>query len=151
MEIWFNGNDYYQKGYYIEGPNLNFFSVGQFCDADLEVTFGCIPDSNNPNPICLKDKQTSAQSMVIGIVRLFSFKLRSTSTCFQGINIVNGLPKLKIRPKIICVLLLAGESKKGKSFQLSYNGAFIRRLQFLHMDFCGSNAGRSINGKKYVL
>ncbi|GJZ63123.1 hypothetical protein Tco_0619544 [Tanacetum coccineum] len=32
MEIWF-------KDYYVEGLNHNLFSVGQFCDADLEVAW----------------------------------------------------------------------------------------------------------------
>nr|GEW96247.1 retrovirus-related Pol polyprotein from transposon TNT 1-94 [Tanacetum cinerariifolium] len=33
------GNDMIKRVYYIEGPNHNLFSVGQFCDADLEVAF----------------------------------------------------------------------------------------------------------------
>nr|GEZ96784.1 integrase, catalytic region, zinc finger, CCHC-type, peptidase aspartic, catalytic [Tanacetum cinerariifolium] len=28
-----------KKVYYVEGLNYNLFSVGQFCDADLEVAF----------------------------------------------------------------------------------------------------------------
>nr|GFA39630.1 hypothetical protein [Tanacetum cinerariifolium] len=28
-----------KRAYYVEGPNHNLFSVGQFCDADLEVAF----------------------------------------------------------------------------------------------------------------
>nr|GFA19201.1 integrase, catalytic region, zinc finger, CCHC-type, peptidase aspartic, catalytic [Tanacetum cinerariifolium] len=28
-----------KRGYYVEGLNHNLFSVGQFCDADLEVAF----------------------------------------------------------------------------------------------------------------
>ncbi|GJT77255.1 retrovirus-related pol polyprotein from transposon TNT 1-94 [Tanacetum coccineum] len=33
------GNDYFKRVYYVEGLNHNLFSVGQFCDADLEVAF----------------------------------------------------------------------------------------------------------------
>nr|GEX47695.1 integrase, catalytic region, zinc finger, CCHC-type, peptidase aspartic, catalytic [Tanacetum cinerariifolium] len=33
------GNVTINKDYYVEGLNHNLFSVGQFCDADLEVAF----------------------------------------------------------------------------------------------------------------
>nr|GFB31162.1 integrase, catalytic region, zinc finger, CCHC-type, peptidase aspartic, catalytic [Tanacetum cinerariifolium] len=71
--------------YYVEGLNHNLFSVGQFCDADLEVAFRkstcfirdlkgndllassrgtdlystTLQDTNSPNPICLVAKATS--------------------------------------------------------------------------------------------
>nr|GFB38135.1 hypothetical protein [Tanacetum cinerariifolium] len=74
--------------YYVEGLNHNLFSVGQFCDADLEVAFRkstcfirdlkgndlltgsrgtdmysiTLQDSNSPNPLCLMAKATSSQA-----------------------------------------------------------------------------------------
>nr|GEZ66447.1 retrovirus-related Pol polyprotein from transposon TNT 1-94 [Tanacetum cinerariifolium] len=74
--------------YYVEGLNNNLFFVGQFCDADLEVTFRkstcfisdlkgndlltgsrgtdlysiTLQDTNCPNPICLMAKATSSQA-----------------------------------------------------------------------------------------
>nr|GFC71243.1 integrase, catalytic region, zinc finger, CCHC-type, peptidase aspartic, catalytic [Tanacetum cinerariifolium] len=74
--------------YYVEGLNHNLFSVGQFCDADLEVAFRkstcfihdlkgndlltgsrgmdlysiTLQDTNSPNPICLMAKATSSQA-----------------------------------------------------------------------------------------
>ncbi|GJX32734.1 hypothetical protein Tco_0242589, partial [Tanacetum coccineum] len=33
------GNITIKRVYYVEGLNHNLFSVGQFCDADLEVAF----------------------------------------------------------------------------------------------------------------
>nr|GEU67440.1 ribonuclease H-like domain-containing protein [Tanacetum cinerariifolium] len=74
-----------KKVYYVEGLNHNLFSVGQFCDADLEVAFRkstcfirdlkgydlltgsrgtdlysiTLQDINSPNPICLVAKATS--------------------------------------------------------------------------------------------
>ncbi|GJU20823.1 hypothetical protein Tco_1154165 [Tanacetum coccineum] len=70
-----------KRVYYVEGLNHNLFSVGQFCDADLEVAFRkstcyirdlkgndllkgsrgtdlysiTLQDSTTPNPICLMD------------------------------------------------------------------------------------------------
>nr|GFB39940.1 integrase, catalytic region, zinc finger, CCHC-type, peptidase aspartic, catalytic [Tanacetum cinerariifolium] len=77
-----------KKVYYVEGLNHNLFSVGQFCDADLEVAFRkstcfirdlkgndlligsrgtdlysiTLQDTNYPNPICLMAKETSSQA-----------------------------------------------------------------------------------------
>nr|GFC72856.1 retrovirus-related Pol polyprotein from transposon TNT 1-94 [Tanacetum cinerariifolium] len=74
--------------YYVEWLNYNLFSVGQFCDADLEVAFRkstCfirdlkgndlltgsrgidlysikLQGTNSPNPICLMAKATSSQA-----------------------------------------------------------------------------------------
>nr|GFB06167.1 integrase, catalytic region, zinc finger, CCHC-type, peptidase aspartic, catalytic [Tanacetum cinerariifolium] len=71
-----------KRVYYVEGLNHNLFSVGQFCDADLEVTFRkytcyirdlkgndlltssrgtdlysiTLQDTSSPNPICLMAK-----------------------------------------------------------------------------------------------
>ncbi|GJV27025.1 retrovirus-related pol polyprotein from transposon TNT 1-94 [Tanacetum coccineum] len=75
-----------KRVYYVEGLNHNLFSVGQFCDADLEVAFRkstcyirdlkgndlltgsrgtdlysiSLQDSTTPNPICLMAKATSS-------------------------------------------------------------------------------------------
>nr|GEZ26462.1 integrase, catalytic region, zinc finger, CCHC-type, peptidase aspartic, catalytic [Tanacetum cinerariifolium] len=72
--------------YYVEGLNYNLFSVGQFCDADLEVAFRkstcfirdlkgndlltgsrgtdlysiTLHSTSSPNPICLMAKATSS-------------------------------------------------------------------------------------------
>nr|GEY26134.1 retrotransposon protein, putative, unclassified [Tanacetum cinerariifolium]GEY42961.1 retrotransposon protein, putative, unclassified [Tanacetum cinerariifolium] len=77
-----------KRVYYVEGLNHNLFSVGQFCDADLEVAFrkstcyirdlkgnnlltgSCgidlysitLQDINSPNLICLMAKASSSQA-----------------------------------------------------------------------------------------
>nr|GEV87342.1 integrase, catalytic region, zinc finger, CCHC-type, peptidase aspartic, catalytic [Tanacetum cinerariifolium] len=77
-----------KRVYYVEGLNHNLFSVGQFCDADLEVAFRkstcfihdlkgndlltgfsgtdlysiTLQDKNSLNPICLMAKATSSQA-----------------------------------------------------------------------------------------
>nr|GEX94761.1 integrase, catalytic region, zinc finger, CCHC-type, peptidase aspartic, catalytic [Tanacetum cinerariifolium] len=74
--------------YYVKGLNHNLFSIGQFCDADLEVAFRkstcyirdlkgndlltgsrrtdlysiTLQDITSPNPICLMAKATSSQA-----------------------------------------------------------------------------------------
>ncbi|GKA63374.1 integrase, catalytic region, zinc finger, CCHC-type containing protein [Tanacetum coccineum] len=82
--------------YYVEGLNHNLFSVGQFCDADLEVAFRkstcyirdlkgndlltgshgtdlysiTLQDSTSPNPICLMAKASSSQAWLWHLVYL---------------------------------------------------------------------------------
>nr|GEZ40805.1 hypothetical protein [Tanacetum cinerariifolium] len=77
-----------KRVYYVEGLNHYLFSVGQFCNADLEVAFRkstcyirdlkrndlltcsrgtdlysiTLQDTNCPNPICLMAKATSSQA-----------------------------------------------------------------------------------------
>nr|GEW03082.1 retrovirus-related Pol polyprotein from transposon TNT 1-94 [Tanacetum cinerariifolium] len=77
-----------KRVYYVEGLNHNLFSVGQFCDADLEVAFRkstcfirdlngndlltgsrdsdlysiTLQSTSSPNPICLMAKATSSQA-----------------------------------------------------------------------------------------
>nr|GFC18188.1 integrase, catalytic region, zinc finger, CCHC-type, peptidase aspartic, catalytic [Tanacetum cinerariifolium] len=77
-----------KRVYYVEGLNHNLFSVGQFCDADLEAAFRkstcfirdlkgndlltgsrgsdlysiTLQGINSPNPICLMAKATSSQA-----------------------------------------------------------------------------------------
>ncbi|GJY48435.1 hypothetical protein Tco_0438391 [Tanacetum coccineum] len=82
------GNITIKRVYYVKGLNHNLFSVGQFCDADLEVTFRkstcyihdlkgndlltgsrgtylysiTLQDTSNPNTICLMAKASSSQA-----------------------------------------------------------------------------------------
>nr|GFA63357.1 retrovirus-related Pol polyprotein from transposon TNT 1-94 [Tanacetum cinerariifolium] len=77
-----------KRVYYVKGLNHNLFSVGQFCDADLEVAFRksmcfirdlkgndlltgsrgtdlysiTLQSTCSPNPICLMAKETSSQA-----------------------------------------------------------------------------------------
>ncbi|GJT05416.1 retrovirus-related pol polyprotein from transposon TNT 1-94 [Tanacetum coccineum] len=59
------GNITIKRVYYVEGLNHNLFSVGQFCDADLEVAFRkstCfVRDLQDETPEVLKDFLTMIQ------------------------------------------------------------------------------------------
>nr|GEV62380.1 Gag-Pol polyprotein [Tanacetum cinerariifolium] len=112
--------------YYIEGFNHNLFSIGQFCDANLEVAFWkstcyicdlkgndlltcshgtylysiTLQYTSTPNPICLMAKATSSQA------RLWHHRLSHLN--FETINllsnndIVIGLLKLKFVKDHLC-------------------------------------------------
>ncbi|GJZ25990.1 retrovirus-related pol polyprotein from transposon TNT 1-94 [Tanacetum coccineum] len=126
-----------------------YFSVGQFCDADLEVAFRkstcyirdlkgndlltgsrgtdlysiSLQDSTTPNPICLMAKATSSQAWL--------WHRRLSHLNFDTINLLS-------KNNIV-------------SFHTKTTPSSKRRLQLLHMDLCGPMRVESINGKKYVL
>ncbi|GJR87355.1 retrovirus-related pol polyprotein from transposon TNT 1-94 [Tanacetum coccineum] len=163
-----------KRVYYVEGLNHNLFSVGQFCDADLEVAFRkstcyirdlkgndlltgsrgtdlysiSLQDSTTPNPICLMAKVTSSQAWLWH--RRLSHLNFHTINLLSNNNIVNGLLKLKFVKDHLCSSYEQGKSKI-KSFHTKTTPSSKRRLQLLHMDLCGPMWVESINGKKYVL
>ncbi|GJY75142.1 retrovirus-related pol polyprotein from transposon TNT 1-94 [Tanacetum coccineum] len=163
-----------KRVYYVEGLNHNLFSVGQFCDADLEVAFRkstcyirdlkgndlltgshgsdlysiSLQDSTTPNPICLMAKATSSQAWLWH--RRLSHLNFDTINLLSKNNIVNGLPKLKFVKDHMCSSCELGKAKR-KSFHTKTTPSSKRQLHLLHMDLCGLMRIESINGKKYVL
>ncbi|GKB35932.1 retrovirus-related pol polyprotein from transposon TNT 1-94 [Tanacetum coccineum] len=163
-----------KRVYYVEGLNHNLFSVGQFCDADLEVAFRkstcyicdlkgndlligsrgtdlysiTLQDTTTPNPICLMAKATSSQAWLWH--RRLSHLNFDTINLLSKNNIVTGLPKLKFVKDHLCSSCELGKAKR-KSFHTKTTPSSKRRLQLLHMDLCGPMRVESINGKKYVL
>nr|GEV46921.1 integrase, catalytic region, zinc finger, CCHC-type, peptidase aspartic, catalytic [Tanacetum cinerariifolium] len=115
-----------KRVYHVEGLNHNLFSVGQFCDADLEVAFRkstCfirdlkgndlltgsrgtdlysikLQDTNSPNPICLMAKATSSQAWLWH--RRLSHLNFNTINLLSKNDIVVGLPKLKFVKDHLC-------------------------------------------------
>nr|GEY42792.1 retrovirus-related Pol polyprotein from transposon TNT 1-94 [Tanacetum cinerariifolium] len=163
-----------KRVYYVEGLNHNLFSVGQFCDADLEVAFRkstCFirdlkgndlltgsrgtdlylitPQStNSPNPICLMAKATSSQAWLWH--RRLSHLNFDTINLLSKNDIVVGLPKLKFIKDHLCSSCELGKAKR-KSFHTKLTPSSKRRLQLLHMDLYGPMHVASINGKRYML
>nr|GEZ86976.1 integrase, catalytic region, zinc finger, CCHC-type, peptidase aspartic, catalytic [Tanacetum cinerariifolium] len=160
--------------YYVEGLNHNLFSVGQFCDADLEVAFRkstcfirdlkgndllsgsrgtnlysiTLQDINSPNLICLVAKATSSQAWLWH--RRLSHLNYDTINLLSKNDIVVGLPKLKFIKDHLCSSCEMGKTKR-KSFHTKLTPSSKRRLQLLHMDLCVPMRVASINGKRYVL
>nr|GEY44077.1 retrovirus-related Pol polyprotein from transposon TNT 1-94 [Tanacetum cinerariifolium] len=163
-----------KRVYYVEGLNHSLFSVGQFCDANLEVAFRksmcyirdlkgndlltgshgtdlysiTLQDTTSPNPICLMAKATSSQAWLWH--RRLSHLNFNTINLLSKNDIVVGLPKLKFIKDHLYSSYELGKAKR-KSFQSKTTPSSKRRLQLLHMDLCGPMRVESINGKKYVL
>ncbi|GKE54208.1 retrovirus-related pol polyprotein from transposon TNT 1-94 [Tanacetum coccineum] len=160
--------------YYVEGLNPNLFSVGQFCDADLEVAFRkstcyihdlkgndlltgyrgtemysiTLQYTSTPNPICLMAKASLSQAWLWN--HHLSHLNFDTINLLLKYDIVTGLPKLKFIKEHLCSSYELGKAKR-KSFHTKTTPSSKRRLQLLHMDLCGPMRVESINGKKYVL
>nr|GFC97815.1 retrovirus-related Pol polyprotein from transposon TNT 1-94 [Tanacetum cinerariifolium] len=140
-----------KRVYYVEGLNHNLFSVGQFCDADLEVAFRkstsfiydlkendllsgsrgtnlysiTLQDINSPNLICLVDKATSSQAWLWH--RRLSHLNFDTINLLLKNDIVVGLPKLKFIKDHLCSSCELGKAKR-KSFYTKLTPSSKRRL-----------------------
>ncbi|GJT37506.1 retrovirus-related pol polyprotein from transposon TNT 1-94 [Tanacetum coccineum] len=168
------GNIMINRVYYVEGLNHNLFSVGQFCDADLEVAFQkstcfvrdlqgndlltgnrgsdlytiSLQESNSSTPICLMAKASPTQAWL--------WHRRLSHLNFDYINlllkkdVVIGLPKLKYVKDQLCSSCEVSKEKRS-SFKTKTVPSSKGRLNLLHMDLCGPMRVASINGKKYIL
>ncbi|GJY30836.1 retrovirus-related pol polyprotein from transposon TNT 1-94 [Tanacetum coccineum] len=134
------GNVTIKRVYYVEGLNHNLFSIGQFCDADFEVSF-----RKSTCYIC----DLKGNDLLIAWLwhrRLFHLNF-DTINLLLKYDIVTGLPKLKFIKDHLCSFCELGKAKR-KSFKTKTTPSSKRRLQLLHMDLCGPTRVESINGKK---
>ncbi|GJS30506.1 retrovirus-related pol polyprotein from transposon TNT 1-94 [Tanacetum coccineum] len=168
------GNITINRVYYVEGLNHNLFSVGQFCDADLEVAFRkstcfvrdlqgndlltgnrgsdlytiSLQETTSSTPICLMAKASPTQAWL--------WHRRLSHLNFDYINLLSkkdvviGLPKLKYVKNQLCSSCEVSKAKRS-SFKTKTVPSSKGRLNLLHMDLCGPMRVASINGKKYIL
>nr|GEW37428.1 retrovirus-related Pol polyprotein from transposon TNT 1-94 [Tanacetum cinerariifolium] len=168
------GNITINRVYYVEGLNHNLFSVGQFCDANLEVAFRkstcfvrdlqgndlltdnrgsdlytiSLQESTSSTPLCLMAKASPTQAWL--------WHRRLSHLNFNYINLLSkkdaviGLPKLKYVKDQLCASCELSKAKRS-SFKSKAVPSSKRRLNLLHMDLCGPMRVASINGKKYIM
>ncbi|GJS54672.1 hypothetical protein Tco_0628034 [Tanacetum coccineum] len=145
------GNVTIKRVYYVEGLNHNLFSVGQFCDADLEVAFRkstCFVRDLQGNDLLTGSRGSdlytiSLQETTSSTPICFMAKASPTQACYQGeicqrINFGHLVNMMLSKRKF--------HSKTEKQVPSSKG-----RLNLLHMDLCGPMRVASINGKKYIL
>ncbi|GJS57811.1 retrovirus-related pol polyprotein from transposon TNT 1-94 [Tanacetum coccineum] len=168
------GDSVISRVYYVEGLGHNLFSVGQFCDSDLEVAFRkhtcfvrdikgtnilkgsrgtnlytiSIDEMMKSSPICLLSKASKSKSWL--------WHRRLNHLNFGTINdlarkdLVRGLPRLKFEKDHLCSACQLRKSKKFSHRPKSEN-TNMEVLHTLHMDLCGPMRVQSIKGKKYIL
>nr|GEY36956.1 hypothetical protein [Tanacetum cinerariifolium] len=134
--------------YYVKGLNHNLFSVGQFCDADLEVAF-------LKSTCYVRDLQGN-DLLTASPTQAWLWHRRLSHLNFDYINLVSkkdvviGLPKLKYVKDQLCSSCEVSKAKRS-SFKSKIVASMKGRLNLLHMDLCGPMRVASINGKKYIL
>ncbi|GKC37833.1 retrovirus-related pol polyprotein from transposon TNT 1-94 [Tanacetum coccineum] len=138
------GNVTISRDYYVEGLGHNLFSVGQFCDSNLEVAFRqhtCFIR----NLECV-DLLTGSQGNNLYTLSLGD--MMANHLARHGL--VRGLPKLKFEKDHLCSACETGKSKK-KPHKPKSEDTNQEKLYLLHMDLCGPMRVASVNGKKYIL
>ncbi|GJW18485.1 hypothetical protein Tco_0025921 [Tanacetum coccineum] len=135
------GNVTIKRVYYVEGLNHNLFSVGQFCDADLEVAFRkstCFVRDLQGNDLLTGSRGSD----------LYTISLQETTSSTPICFMAKASPtQAWIIPLFVCEMSKA----KRSSFKTKAVPSSKGRLNLLHMDLCGPMRVASINGKKYIL
>nr|GFB42622.1 integrase, catalytic region, zinc finger, CCHC-type, peptidase aspartic, catalytic [Tanacetum cinerariifolium] len=163
-----------KKVYYVEGLGHNLFSVGQFCDNGLEVTFrkstcfvrnedgvDLLTDDRSLNLYsialnevasnsltCLLAKASSSQSW-LWHQRLSHLNFATINNLVKN-NLVQCLPKMKFKKDHLCSACEQGKIHR-KRHKSKTTFASNKPLYLLHKDLCGPMRVESINGKRYVL
>nr|GEX62617.1 hypothetical protein [Tanacetum cinerariifolium] len=142
------GNITINSVYYVKGLNHNLFSVGQFCDADLEVAF-------RKSTCFVRDLQGN-DLLTTSPTQAWLWHRRLSHLNFDYINlllkkdVVIGLPKLKYVKDQLCSSCEVSKAKRS-SFKTKTVPSSKGRLNLLHMDLCGPMRVASINEEKYIL
>ncbi|GJW22489.1 retrovirus-related pol polyprotein from transposon TNT 1-94 [Tanacetum coccineum] len=134
------GNVTIKRVYYVEGLNHNLFSVGQFCDADLEVAFRkstcfvrdlqgndlltgsrgsdlytiSLQETTSSTPICFMAKASPTQAWLWH--RRLSHLNFDYITLLSKKEVVNGLPKLKYVKDQLCSSCEMSKAKRKAKF-----------------------------------
>ncbi|GKD21216.1 retrovirus-related pol polyprotein from transposon TNT 1-94 [Tanacetum coccineum] len=150
------GDSVISRVYYVEGLGHNLFSVGQFCDSDLEVAFRkhtcfvrdldgvdlikgsrgtnlytiSVKDMMRSSPICLLSK---ASWLWLRLLNHLNF---GTLNDLARKDLVRGLPRLKFEKDHLCSACQLGKSRKATHKPKMIN-TIMKVLHTLHMDLCG--------------
>ncbi|GJX22779.1 retrovirus-related pol polyprotein from transposon TNT 1-94 [Tanacetum coccineum] len=156
--------------YFVEGLGHNLFSVGQFCDSDLEVAFrrntcfvknlegvdllkgNCttnlytinLHEMASASLICLMAHATSTKSWLWH--QHLSHLNFNTINDLDSNDLVTDLPKFKYHKEHLCPSCEQGKSKRASHLPKPVPNS-KQRLHLLHMDLCGPMRITRINGK----
>nr|GFA92637.1 putative ribonuclease H-like domain-containing protein [Tanacetum cinerariifolium]GFB00563.1 putative ribonuclease H-like domain-containing protein [Tanacetum cinerariifolium] len=159
-----------KKVYYVEGLGHNLFSVGQFYDKGVEVTFRkstcfvrtedgvdlltgdrssnlytiALNEVASNSSACLLAKASSSQSW-LWHQRISHLNFTTINNLVKN-NLVQGIPKMNFKKDHLCS---ACEQRKIHRKYHKSKTAFAsnKPLYLLHMDLCGPMRVESINGK----
>nr|GEY59387.1 integrase, catalytic region, zinc finger, CCHC-type, peptidase aspartic, catalytic [Tanacetum cinerariifolium] len=165
------GNILISRVYFVKGLGHNLFSVGQFCDSDLEVAFrrnACfvknlegvdlLKGDHSTNLYTINLHEMASASPICLMARAYSTKSwlwhqRLSHLNFDTINdlarndLVAGLPKFKYHKEHLCPSCEQGKRKRASHPPKPVPNS-RQRLHLLHMDLCGPMRIASINVKQ---
>ncbi|KAJ9544088.1 hypothetical protein OSB04_023795 [Centaurea solstitialis] len=159
---------------HVEGLNHNLFSIGKFCDKDLEVNFNkrrcavrtewgreLLVGTRKTNLYtiklrhmlantsqCLITKKSSHQSL-LWHRRLSHLNYRYLDRLVKQ-RLVSGIPMIKFEPDQMCSGCAQGKMKRASHPPKPEQGS-KSPLSLIHMDLCGPMKTVSLAGRKYVL
>nr|GFA94443.1 integrase, catalytic region, zinc finger, CCHC-type, peptidase aspartic, catalytic [Tanacetum cinerariifolium] len=168
------GNILITRVYFVKGLGHNLFSVGQFCDSDLEVAFrrnACfvrnlegvdllkgdhstnlytinLHEMASASPICLMARASSTKSWLWH--QRLSYLNFDTINDLARNDLVSRFPKFKYHKEHLCPSCEQGKSKRASHPPKPVLNS-RQRLHLLHMDLCGPMRIASINGKRRLL
>ncbi|GKD74383.1 retrovirus-related pol polyprotein from transposon TNT 1-94, partial [Tanacetum coccineum] len=148
----------------------NLFSVGQFCDSDLEVAFkkhtcfvhnlegvDLLSGSRGTNLYSLSIGDKMASSPICLLSKATKIKSWLWHQCLSHLNfgalnhlarngLVRSLPILKFEKDHLCYACAIGKGKK-QLHKPKSEDTNQEKLHLLHMDLCGPMRVGSVNGK----
>ncbi|GJZ28744.1 putative reverse transcriptase domain-containing protein [Tanacetum coccineum] len=136
------GNVTISRVYYVKGLRHDLFSVGQFCDSDLEVAFR--------KHTCYVWNLDVSKTKSWLWHRWLSHLNFGTLNQIAKQGLVQGLSKLKFEKDHLCSACSLRKSKKS-SHKPKAKDTNQEKLYLLHMDLCRPMHVESINEKKYIL
>nr|GFB76195.1 hypothetical protein [Tanacetum cinerariifolium] len=125
-----------KKVYYVEGLGHNLFSVGQFCDKGLEVSFRkstCFVQNEDGVDLLIA-KASSSQSW-LWHQRLSHLNFATINNLVKN-NLVQGLPKMKFEKDHLCSACEQGKIHR-KHHKSKTDFALNKPLYLLHVDLYG--------------
>nr|GEU96004.1 integrase, catalytic region, zinc finger, CCHC-type, peptidase aspartic, catalytic [Tanacetum cinerariifolium] len=154
------GNIIVSRVYYVEGLRHNLFSVGKFCDVDLEVAFWkntcfirnlegvdllsgsrdtnlytiSLDDMLKTSPVCILSKASKTKSWLWHC--WLSHLNFNTLNKLAKDGLARGIPKLKFKKDHMCSACALGKSKKS-SHKPKAEDTNQEKLYLLHMDLYG--------------
>nr|GEU59380.1 hypothetical protein [Tanacetum cinerariifolium] len=138
------GNILITRVYFVEGLGHNLFSVGQFCDSNLEVTFrrnACFVRNLEGVDLLKRDRSTNLYT--INLHDMASASLICLMACASSTK----SSKFKYHKKHLCSLCEQGKTKRASHPPKPVPNS-RQKLHLLHMDLCGPMRIASTNRKR---
>ncbi|GJS54670.1 retrovirus-related pol polyprotein from transposon TNT 1-94 [Tanacetum coccineum] len=151
------GDSVISRVYYVEGLGHNLFSVGQFCDSDLEVAFrkhSCFVHNMDGVDLLKGCRSTNLYTIYVNEMLRSSpicllSKASKSKSCSKKIWL-EVYQDLKFEKDHLSQLVTLAKQESSPTKPKSEN-TNMEVFHTLHMDLCGPIRVQSINGKKYIL